>query len=119
MALFLAGFRGIPDELREAARVDGASEFQIYKSVLFPQLKPTLLTVFIILGHLSMKMFDLIYGIASKTYMTKVLAIYMWQVFYDYQNFAKGASIAIIILILVAMLVIPYLVYVVRTEESK
>ena len=66
-----------------------------------------------------MKMFDLIYGIASKTYMTKVLAIYMWQVFYDYQNIAKGASIAIVILILVAVLVIPYLIYVVRTEENK
>jgi glucose/mannose transport system permease protein len=119
MALFLAGFRGIPDELREAARVDGASEFQIYKSVLFPQLKPTFLTVLIILGHISMKVFDLIYGIASKSYITKVLAIYMWQVIYDFQNYAKGASIAMIILVLIAVAVIPYLIYVVKTEENK
>lgn len=40
MALFLAGFRGIPDELREAARVDGATEFQLYRHVVFPQLSP-------------------------------------------------------------------------------
>ena len=119
MALFLAGFRGIPDELREAARVDGASEFQIYRSVLFPQLKPTFLTVLIILGHISMKVFDLIYGIASKSYVTKVLAIYMWQVIYDFQNYAKGASIAMIILVLIAVAVIPYLIYVVKTEENK
>ena len=119
MALFLAGFRGIPDEIREAARVDGASEFQIYKSVLFPQLRPTFLTVLIILGHISMKIFDLIYGIASKSYITKVLAIYMWQVIFDFQNFAKGAAIAMFIFVLIAIVVIPYLIYVVKTEENK
>ena len=40
MALFLAGFRGIPGDLREAARIDGASEFQLYRHVQFPQLSP-------------------------------------------------------------------------------
>ena len=119
MALFLAGFRGIPDDLREAARVDGATEFKIYRHILFPQLKPTFLTVLIILGHISMKVFDLIYGIASKSYVTKVLAIYMWQVIFDFQNYAKGASIAMIILVLIAVAVIPYLIYVVKTEEQK
>jgi glucose/mannose transport system permease protein len=119
MALFLAGFRGIPDDLREAARVDGASEYKIYRHILFPQLSPTFLTVLIILGHISMKVFDLIYGISSKSYVTKVLAIYMWQVIFDYQNFAKGAAIAIIILLLIAIVVIPYLIYVVKTEEQK
>ena len=119
MALFLAGFRGIPDDLREAARVDGASEFKIYRHILFPQLKPTFLTVLIILGHISMKVFDLIYGIASKSYVTKVLAIYMWQVIFDIQNYAKGSAIAMIILICIAVVVIPYLIYVNKTEEMK
>ena len=118
MALFLAGFRGIPDDLREAARVDGASEFKIYRHILFPQLSPTFLTVLIILGHVSMKVFDLIFGIASKTYVTKVLAIYMWQVIFDFQNYAKGAAIAILILLMIAVAVIPYLIYVNKTEEA-
>jgi glucose/mannose transport system permease protein len=119
MALFLAGFRGIPDDLREAARVDGASEFKIYRHILFPQLSPTFLTVLIILGHISMKVFDLIYGIASKGYVTKVLAIYMWQVIFDFQNYAKGAAIAVVILVMIAIVVIPYLIYVNKTEEAK
>ena len=106
MALFLAGFRGIPDDLREAARVDGASEFKIYRHILFPQLSPTFLTVLIILGHISMKVFDLIFGIATKSYVTKVLAIYMWQVIFDFQNYAKGAAIAILILLMIAVAVI-------------
>ena len=118
MALFLAGFRGIPDDLREAARVDGATEFKIYRHILFPQLSPTFLTVLIILGHISMKVFDLIFGIATKSYVTKVLAIYMWQVIFDFQNYAKGAAIAILILLMIAVAVIPYLIYVNKTEEA-
>ena len=118
MALFLAGFRGIPDDLREAARVDGASEFKIYRHILFPQLSPTFLTVLIILGQISMKVFDLIFGIATKSYVTKVLAIYMWQVIFDFQNYAKGAAIAILILLMIAVAVIPYLIYVNKTEEA-
>ncbi len=119
MALFLAGFRGIPDDLREAARVDGASEYKIYRHILFPQLSPTFLTVLIILGHISMKVFDLIYGIASKSYVTKVLAIYLWQVIFDFQNFAKGAAIAIVMLVLVAIVVVPYLHYVNKSEDTR
>ena len=111
MALFLAGFRGIPDDMREAARVDGASEAQIYRHVLFPQLTPTLLTVLIILGHISMKVFDLIIGINGKSYVTQVVAVYMWEATFDARDYAKGTSIAIVLLIMIAIVVVPYLRY--------
>ena len=111
LALFLAGFRGIPDDMREAARVDGASESQIYRHVLFPQLTPTLLTVLIILGHISMKIFDLIIGINGKSYVTQVVAVYMWEATFDKHDYAKGTAIAIVLLILIAVVVVPYLRY--------
>ena len=111
LALFLAGFRGIPDDMREAARVDGASESQIYRHVLFPQLTPTLLTVLIILGHISMKIFDLIIGINGKSYVTQVVAVYMWEATFDKHDYAKGTAIAIVLLILIAIVVVPYLRY--------
>ena len=111
LALFLAGFRGIPDDMREAARVDGASESQIYRYVLFPQLTPTLLTVLIILGHISMKVFDLIIGINGKSYVTQVVAVYMWESTFDARNYAKGTAIAIVLLVLIAIVVVPYLRY--------
>ena len=111
LALFLAGFRGIPDDMREAARVDGASESQIYRYVLFPQLTPTLLTVLIILGHISMKVFDLIIGINGKSYVTQVVAVYMWESTFDARNYAKGTAIAIVLLVLIATVVVPYLRY--------
>ena len=111
LALFLAGFRGIPDDMGEAARVDGASESQIYRYVLFPQLTPTLLTVLIILGHISMKVFDLIIGINGKSYVTQVVAVYMWESTFDARNYAKGTAIAIVLLVLIAIVVVPYLRY--------
>ena len=119
LALFLAGFRGIPDDMREAARVDGASEAQIYRHVLFPQLTPTLLTVLIILGHISMKVFDLIIGINGKSYVTQVVAVYMWEATFDKHDFAKGTAIAIVILLMVAVVVVPYLRYTNKQEAYR
>ncbi|MEI8184537.1 MAG: sugar ABC transporter permease, partial [Actinomycetes bacterium] len=84
---------------------------QIYRHVLFPQLTPTLLTVLIILGHISMKIFDLIIGINGKSYVTQVVAVYMWEATFDKHDYAKGTAIAIVLLILIAIVVVPYLRY--------
>lgn len=119
MALFLAGFRGIPDEMREAARVDGATEFQIYRRILFPQLTPTVLTILIILGHVSMKMFDLVVGINGKSYGTQVVAVYMWESTFDSGDLAKGTAISVVILVMVALVVVPYLRYVNKQEAYR
>ena len=58
-------------------------------------------------------------GISGKSYVTDVLAVYMWQVTFDITNYAKGASIAIVILLMVAVVVIPYLRHINKTEEYK
>ncbi len=119
MALFLAGFRGIPPELREAARVDGASEFKLYRHVLFPQLSPIALSALIILGHISLKLFDLIYAITGPNqFRTEVPAILMWNTLLRSDQ-AKAAAIAIVMLAVVAVLVIPYLALTVRQEAKR
>ncbi|MGZ0150115.1 carbohydrate ABC transporter permease [Kribbella sp. WER1] len=119
MALFLAGFRGIPPELREAARVDGASEFKLYRHVLFPQLSPIALSALIILGHMSLKLFDLIYAITGPNqFRTEVPAVYMWNTLLR-SDMAKSAAIAIVLLAVVAVLVIPYIAYTVRQENEQ
>lgn len=119
MALFLAGFRGIPGELREAARVDGASEFKLYRHVLFPQLSPVALSALIILGHMSLKLFDLIYAITGPNqFRTEVPSVYMWNTLLR-SDLAKAASIAIVLLVVVAVLVIPYVAHTVRQESKE
>ncbi|MGZ8739297.1 MAG: carbohydrate ABC transporter permease, partial [Gaiellaceae bacterium] len=98
MALYLAGFRGVPEELREAARMDGASEYRVYRHVVFPFLRPVTLGALIILGHISIKVFDLIVAIGGKQLITQVPAVYMWILIYDARDYAKGAAIATILL---------------------
>ena len=117
MALYLAGFRGVPEELREAARMDGASEFRVYRHVVFPYLRPVTLSALIILGHISIKVFDLIVAIGSKQLITQVPAVYMWILIYDAQDYAKGAAIATLLLIGISVLIVPYLIYTVRSER--
>jgi len=116
MALFLAGFRGIPHELREAAVMDGASTFQLYRQVLFPQLTPVALSALIILGHMSMKMFDLIMSVSGPQYLTEVPSTYIWQMLLTNDQ-AKAAAIAVFLLLVVAVVIVPYLVYINRAEK--
>ncbi|WP_182141131.1 carbohydrate ABC transporter permease [Schaalia sp. JY-X169] len=111
MALFLAGFRGIPDELREAARVDGASEWQLYKNIIFPQLSAVALSAVIIIGHMAMKSFDLIMAVTDqRTYSTKVPAIDMYN-FMTSGDYSNAAAVGTIMLVIVAALVVPYLIH--------
>ncbi|HEC35693.1 MAG TPA: sugar ABC transporter permease [Anaerolineae bacterium] len=122
MALYLAGLRSIPDELREAARVDGASEWQIYRRIILPMLKPVTLSAIIILGHISLKIFDLVMAITQEGgegYSADVPALNMWYTAFRALRFGQGAAIAIIILLTVAVLVVPYLVYTFRTEVEQ
>ena len=118
MALYLGGIRSIPEEVREAARVDGASEIQIYRYIILPMLQPVTLSAVIILGHMSLKIFDLIVAIGNKDLRLDVPGIYMWTTTFDGTNYAQGAAIGILMLISVAVLVVPYLIYSMRTEAE-
>ena len=110
MALFLAGFRGVPDELREAARMDGASEWQVYRLVIFPQLTPVLMSAVVIIAHMSLKSFDLIMSISSASaYQTKVPAVDMF-LFKSGFDYANSAAVGAFLLIIIAFLIVPYLV---------
>jgi glucose/mannose transport system permease protein len=119
MALYLAGLRAIPHELSEAAQIDGASQLQIYRYVILPLLTPITLSALIILGHMSLKVFDLIIAIAGKQLPLDVPAIYMWQTTFDGLFYGRGAAISILLLISVAFLIIPYILYTLKAESFK
>ena len=116
MALFLSGFRGIPEELREAARMDGATEWQLYRHVIFPQLSPVALSALVIVAHMSLKVFDLIMSITGSIYQTEVPATYMWVALTS-NDYAKSAAIATVLLLLVCVFIVPYLIWVSRSER--
>jgi glucose/mannose transport system permease protein len=118
MALYLGGLRSIPEEVREAARVDGASEFQMYRYIIMPLLQPVTLSAVIILGHMSLKIFDLIVALGHKDMRVDVPGIYMWTTTFDGTQYGQGAAIGILMLVSVAILVVPYLIYNIRTEAE-
>jgi len=121
MALYLAGLRGIPDELREAARVDGASELRIFRHVTLPLLTPVTVTAVIILGHISLKIYDLTVAMSPTGvgFSTDFPATYMWQTAFFANQFARGAAVAIVMLVLIATLIVPYLIWNRRQEISR
>ena len=118
MAMYLAGLRGIPEELREAARVDGASEVQVYRRIILPILQPITLSALIVLGHISLKIFDLVYTMTGKGpgFATDVPGIFMFETTFQGNHYAQGAAISVIMLLMVAVVIIPYLIFSMRRE---
>ncbi|QTA38212.1 sugar ABC transporter permease [Thermosipho ferrireducens] len=119
MAMYLAGLRGIPNDIIEAAKVDGASEWKIFWKIKMPLLKPITLSALIILGHISLKIFDLVFAMTGSgpNFVTDVPAIYMFELTFRSNRYAMGSAIAIIMLLFVAIVIIPYLVSSMRGEK--
>ncbi len=113
MAQYLAGLKGISDDVREAARIDGANEAQIFRHILLPQLWPVTVGAIVILGHISLKIFDLVYVMTQggPGQATDMPGIFMFEITFRGDYFARGAAIGIVMLMMVALLIIPYLAY--------
>lgn len=120
MALYLAGLRTVPNELREAARVDGGSELQIYRYVDLPLLKPITASAIVILGHIALKIFDLIFAMSGPDhYPTSMPAITMFLKAFRGNELAVGAAIGVILFVIVSFLIIPYLINSFKSEEKR
>ncbi len=119
MALYLAGLRGLSVSMKEAARLDGANEFQYYWKIAIPNVKPITLSAVIILAHISLKLFDLIYALAGADNInTGHPAINMYLTTFRANQFAAGAAMAVILFILAALFIIPYMVHSHRERKS-
>ncbi|MBN1811653.1 MAG: sugar ABC transporter permease [Anaerolineae bacterium] len=118
MAMYLAGLRAIPDELREAARVDGAGEVGLYRHIILPMLQPITLSALIMLGHTSLKIFDLVYTMtgSGSGFVTDVPGIFMFETTFQGNHYAQGATISMVMLIMVSLVIIPYLIFSLRQE---
>ncbi|KKI89748.1 sugar ABC transporter permease [Bacillus sp. SA1-12] len=119
LAMYLAGLRGIPDEVREAARMDGATEIQLYRKIILPLLQPITVSVIIIMAHISLKIFDLIYAMTGPgaNFVTDVPGVYMFETTFRGNYYANGAAIAIIMLVSVAIFIVPYLIHSRKAEK--
>ncbi|NQS88807.1 sugar ABC transporter permease, partial [Patescibacteria group bacterium] len=111
MALYLAGLRGIGEDLHEAAELDGCNEFQFYTRVAIPLLKPLTFSAIIILAHISLKMFDLIFALAGPDNAgTSHLSLLMYLKTFRGNQLGKGAAISVVLFAMIALFVISYLI---------
>jgi len=110
MALFLAGLRGIDNEVLNAARVDGAKSWRIYTRIIIPQLGPSFISSFVILAHMAIKSYDLVIALTGggPGRATWLPSVFMYQYTFTRNEMAVGAASAVIMLIGIAVVVVPY-----------
>lgn len=120
MALYLAGFTGISQDLKDAAMLDGASSANYYRFIALPMLKPITLSAIIILSHISLKMFDLIFAMTGPdNSATGHPALNMYLTTFRANDFAKGAAIATVLFMIAATFIVPYLISSYREKRSQ
>ncbi|WP_157249870.1 ABC transporter permease subunit [Nonomuraea typhae] len=112
MVLISAGLAAIPRDALEAARIDGATEWQVFRRITIPLLSPVLLVVFVTMIINTLKVFDLVFIIAPASVQPQanVIALEMWRVAFGANNQGMGSALAIFLLVLV----LPFMIMNVR-----
>ncbi|MGE5334360.1 MAG: carbohydrate ABC transporter permease [Nitrososphaerota archaeon] len=122
MVLYLAGLKGIDPAMREAAIVDGANEWQVFRRVTLPLLKPVTVIVLVITIIESLRSFDLVYvmtnGLEGPNHATELLATMMFNAAIHNYQLGYGAAVAVILLLISLAFIITYVVQVMRQEEE-
>ncbi|SCL28990.1 glucosylglycerol ABC transporter membrane protein [Micromonospora pallida] len=99
MVIISAALKGIDAELLEAARVDGANEWQVFRRVTLPLLGPTLAVVATTMIITSLKTFDIVYTLTSGNYDTEVVANLMIKQMFTVGDFGRASAVAVVLLL--------------------
>jgi alpha-glucoside transport system permease protein len=102
MVILSAGLKGIPPELIEAARIDGASEFQVLRRITLPLLAPTITVVATTLIIDVLKIFDVVYVMTNGNLGTEVIANRMYKEMFNFHNYGRASAIAVLLLVVIA-----------------
>lgn len=110
MAILLAGLRGIDESMVQAARLDGASGWTLYRRVLLPQLGPCLFSALLILLPAAIKTFDLVAVLTEggPGQSSELPAFYMFQMAFERSRLGLGAASAIVMVMMVLSIALPY-----------
>lgn len=110
MVILSAAIKAVPEDIIEAARIDGASEFQLFRRVTIPSIKSTLVVVTTTMIILILKVFDIVWVMTSGEFGTEVVASQMIRQAFRFFDSGRGAAIAVVLLIAV----VPVMVFNVR-----
>ncbi len=107
MVLFSAAIKGIPAELLEASRMDGANEWQVFFRIMIPYIQGTLITVSTTIIIFSLKIFDIVIVMTGGQFGTDVIATKFYREYFVNSNYGTGSALAVILLIAV----VPVMIY--------
>lgn len=110
MVVLSAALKGVPAELLEAARVDGANELDVFRRITFPLLTPTIAVIATTLAIFALKAFDIVYVTTSGNFDTEVLAFVMYDELFTSRHTGRSSALAVVLL----MVVIPILLINIR-----
>jgi alpha-glucoside transport system permease protein len=102
-----AGLKSIPDEILEAARMDGASEVQVLTSITIPMMSSTIAVVATTMVINVLKIFDIPYVMTNGQFQTEVIALRMYKEMFNFRHFGRASAIAVILF----MAIIPVMLY--------
>jgi len=120
MAMFLAGLRGVDDNLTKAAKIDGASAIRLYWHIILPIMRPVFFSAIVILTHIAIKSFDLVQALTGggPGYASDLPANFMYTFAFNRAQMGVGAASAMIMLFGVLAVLIPYLYSELREKKA-
>jgi alpha-glucoside transport system permease protein len=98
LVILSAALKGIPSDVIEAARVDGATELQIFQRIILPMMSPTIAVVVTTMIIFALKAFDIVYIMTNGNYDTEVIANRMYKELFNFRNFGRASAIAVLLL---------------------
>jgi alpha-glucoside transport system permease protein len=101
MTILAAALKGVPDEIIEAARVDGANEWSIFAAIMVPLILPTITVVITTMIINVLKIFDIVYVMTGGNYGTEVIANRMYTEQYQAYNTGRAAAIAVVLILVI------------------
>ena len=106
MVILSAGIKSVPDDILEAARIDGAKEFQVFWRIIIPSISSTLVVVLTTIIITVWKVFDIVYVMTSGEFGTSVVAERMVTEFFTFGNEGAGAALAVVLLVAITPLMV-------------
>src|SRR5690606_20517660 len=101
MVILSAAYRGIPKELMEAGQVDGANDWQVFRHIIIPEMRPALTMVTTTMLVNVLKIFDIIYVMTNGNYGTEVIANRMFKEMFQFANTGRASAIAVVLFVMI------------------
>ncbi|RZO46258.1 MAG: sugar ABC transporter permease [Proteobacteria bacterium] len=120
MALFLAGLRSIDDEIVKAAKIDGASIYSIYVTIILPMMRPVFMSSIVILLHISIKSYDLVIALTGggPGISSDMPAVFMTAMAFHRSEIGLASASAVMMFLTILAIIVPYLYSELRRQDA-